>query len=93
MNEVFIGATYDVFVGDCKGVNTCSHALQHVHHFKTLQAPDLKTKQTTKVLITKRAKKPKRCACHSVKNTRQSEMQNKKCMWLDLLSLYQIPWP
>ena len=46
MNEVLIGATDDVSVGDSQRVDTGTHTLQNMDNFKTIHAPDLQKHHT-----------------------------------------------
>lgn len=46
MNEVLIGATNYMVVGDCNGVHTASRGLEHMHTLQRTDVPDLRGKST-----------------------------------------------
>lgn len=43
MDEVFIGAAYDVVVGDGDGVDAAPAGLEHMNTLQRADVPDLKT--------------------------------------------------
>lgn len=41
MNQVLIGATYDMLIGDSQRINTTSSTFEHMHHLQFVKTPNL----------------------------------------------------
>lgn len=47
MNEVFIGATNYMVVGDCNGIDTAPRGLEHMNALQRANVPNLRGKKHT----------------------------------------------